>query len=65
MEAALTYVSNDILHALDRGVSVFVVLLDLSSVFDTVDHKLLLSRLEDRVRLSGPVLGRATSYLNL
>ncbi len=62
METALTYVANNILCALDWWDSVFVVL-DLSAVFNTVDHKLLLSRLGDRVRLGGQVLDWATSYL--
>ncbi len=63
MQTALTCVANDILCALDRRELVFLVLLDLSAMFDTVDHKLLLSRLEDRVGLSGQVLDWATSYL--
>ena len=63
-ETALTYVTNDILCALDRRESVFIVLLDLSTVFDTVDHKLLISRVEDRVRLSQKVLDWVISYLS-
>ena len=61
---ALTYISNDILCSLDIRDSVFVVLLDLSTAFDTVDHKLLLSRLEHRVRLGGQALDWAISYLS-
>ena len=61
-ETALTYISNDILCALDKRDSVFVVLLYLSTEFDTVDHKLLLSRLEHRVRLRGKVLDWTNSY---
>ena len=41
----------------------FLVLLDLSTVYDTVNHKLLLSRLEDRVELNGQVWDWATSYM--
>ena len=62
-DTALTYVANDILCALDRRESVFLVLLDLSTAFDAVDHKLLLTRLEDRVGHSGQVQDWATSYL--
>ena len=55
--AALSYVANDIVCVLD---SVFVVL-GLSTVFNTVDHQLLLSRLKDRV---GHVLDWTISYLS-
>ena len=55
-ETALLYMTNDILNSLDRRMSVFLVLLDLSDMFDMVDHKKLLERLEKRVRLSGLVM---------
>ncbi len=41
----------------------FLVLLDLSTAFNTVDQQLLLSRLEHRVRLNGQALDWAKSYL--
>ncbi len=63
-ETALLYVTNDILNALDAKNSVFLVLLDLSTAFDTVDHKKLLERLEKRVRLGGLVLDWVVSYLS-
>ena len=37
---------NDIVRAVDRGELVSLILLDLSSAFDTVDHGCLLSVLE-------------------
>ena len=39
---------NDIAMAIDKGHSAILVLLDLSVAFDTVDHSMLLSRLNTR-----------------
>ncbi len=39
-ETTLLYVTNDILRNLDKKQSVILVLLDLSTSFDTVDHRL-------------------------
>ena len=46
-ETALLMITNDILLSLDRGDNVFLLLLDLSAAFDTVNHSLLLLRLEN------------------
>ena len=43
-ETALLAITDDILLSLDRGENVFLVLLDLSAAFDTVNHSRLLSR---------------------
>ena len=40
-ETALLTVRNDIMLSLDKGENVFLVLLDLSAAFDTVNHSLL------------------------
>ena len=37
-ESALLKVQDDILQAIDNNQSVILLLLDLSAVFDTVDH---------------------------
>ena len=64
VETALTKVYNDIMLALDREEGAILVVLDLSAAFDTVDHTILLSRLESRFGLSGPVLNWLESYLS-
>uniref|UniRef100_A0A3B5Q121 Reverse transcriptase domain-containing protein n=1 Tax=Xiphophorus maculatus TaxID=8083 RepID=A0A3B5Q121_XIPMA len=62
-ESALLRVFNDILLATDAGDPVILVLLDLTAAFDTVDHDVLLSRLEHYVGLKGTVLVWLRSYL--
>ena len=56
-------VHNDIMISLDNGNSVILVLLDLSAAFDTVNHDLLLSRLEKRFGITDVVLNWFKSYL--
>ena len=41
-----------------------LVLVDLSSVFDTVDHKILLVRLKSSIGINGTALNQFTTYLN-
>ena len=49
-------------RALDNGSGVFLVLLEFSAAFDTLDHDILLDRL-DSLGVSGAVLQRMNSYL--
>ena len=64
-ETALLTITNDILLSLDRGDNVFLLLLDLSAAFNTVNHSLLLSRLEELVWHHGTVAQWFHSYLSL
>ena len=54
---------NDLHINTDSNKLSVLVLLDLSAAFDTVDHDILLDRLETCVGLSGPVLNWFRSYL--
>lgn len=62
-ETALLKVLNDIFLATDSGDSVVLVLLYLSAAFDTVDHNVLLSRLEHILGIRGSALHWFQSYL--
>ena len=48
---------------MDENKGVFLILLNLSAEFDTVDHDLLLSFLETHVGLRGSVLNLLRKYL--
>ena len=56
--------SNDILCALDNGKGVYMVLLDLSAAFDTIDHAVFLSRLREDYGVTGGVAEWMQSYLS-
>jgi len=55
-ETAVTKVVNNLLLAADSGQMSALCLLDLTAAFDTVDHELLISRLERQFGLRGVVL---------
>ncbi len=62
--------TNDLLLSSDRDcislvyLSCILVLLDLSTAFDTIDHNILLNRLENFVDISRSALAWFKSYLS-
>ncbi len=63
-ESALIRVTNDLLLSSDHGCISLLVLLDLSAVFDTIDHNILLNSLDNYVGISGSALAWFKSYLS-
>lgn len=62
-ESALLKVHNDIALSVDAGNPAVLVLLDLTAAFDTVDHAILVSRLEQYAGILGTALQWFRSYL--
>ena len=63
-ETALLKVLSDILLSADQQQVTLLVLLDMSAAFDTVDHAILLQRLESSFGVSGGVLSWLSSFLD-
>ena len=62
-ETTLLSIHNDLILAIDRGEVTSLILLDLSAAFDTVDHSILLHRLQHWFGLHGTSLDWFSSYL--
>ena len=62
-ETALLRIVNDLLNAMDEDKISVLLLLDLSAGFDTIDHQILLSRLETVFGIRSTVLQWFRSYL--
>jgi hypothetical protein len=62
-ETALIKIVNDMLSAIDAKKCVLLVLLDLSAAFDTVNHDLLIQRLEEDSGITDVALAWMRSYL--
>jgi hypothetical protein len=63
-ETAVLKVLSDIFTATDRGSIGLLGLLDMSAAFDTVDHEILLLRLESSFGISGTALAWLRSFLS-
>ena len=63
-ETALLRVTNDLLMAVDSGCAAVLVLLDLSAAFDTVDHTILLKRLQNRYGIEGVAADWIKSFIS-
>ena len=63
-ETAIVAVYDEIVRAVDSGNMCVLVLLDLSSAFDTVDHDTLLQVLNRRFGVDGLALAWCTDYLS-
>ncbi len=64
VETAVVKVQNDLLLAMNNGKISLFVALDLSAAFDTVDHDVLLSRLNSRFGITGIALEWFRSYIS-
>ena len=61
-ETALVKIHADISEALDQGSLAVLITLDLSAAFDTIDHQILLDRLQDLFGIAGDALKWMASY---
>lgn len=66
-ETALLKVMNDIMHSVNSQRVALFVLLDLSVAFDTVNHEILVKRMQKKVGLQGTVLNwfKISGYLSM
>ena len=63
-ETTLLKLHADITQALDEGVQVVLITLDLSAAFDTVDHQIMLDRLANLFGISGSAHQWMQSYFS-
>ena len=64
-ETTLLKIHNDLILAMDRGEVISLIFLDSSAAFETVDHSIFLTRLQNWFGLDGLSLDGFSSYLSL
>jgi hypothetical protein len=62
-ETALLTVHDHVIGSMDQGKVTALIMLDLSAAFDTIDHNILLHRLQHWYGLTGEALNWFASYL--
>ena len=62
-KTALLKITNDHLLSADSGHLNILILLDLTAAFDTINHSILLSRLQTSLNITGSALSWLKSYL--
>ena len=63
-ESALLHTFDSIYRSADQSKPTFLVSLDLSAAFDTIDHSILMNRLSTSFGIQGSALAWLTSYLS-
>ncbi len=63
-ETALVKITNDLFLASDKGCISLLVSLNLSAAFDTIDHNILIDRLQNYTGIQGQALRWFRSYLS-
>ncbi|KAL5260602.1 hypothetical protein ACHWQZ_G010676 [Mnemiopsis leidyi] len=63
-ETAVTKIHNDILMMIDKKENVVLLLLDLSAAFDTINHRLLLNKLQSMYGINDVAISWLSSYLS-
>ena len=63
-ETAVLKIQSDLLMMMDKRDNAVLLLLDLSAAFDTINHKLLLEKLQYKYNITGTVLTWIKSYLS-
>ena len=61
-ETVLVKIANDILWAMEHQKILLLVCIDLSAVFDTVDHEILVQVLQNQYGITGTILQWYISY---